>query len=58
MFLKTLFFITLHPVTFVSIYESTFLEDGIFVLWSHSEASDGLAFSKMHLYLMFTAYFL
>ena len=33
--------ITLHPVTFISVYDSTLFEDGIFVLWSHKEVFDG-----------------
>ena len=60
MFLKTLQYI-LHHISTLShlyLYDSTFLEDGIFILWSHKEASDGLASSKVHLYPMFTAYFL
>ena len=56
--LSNILFITLHPVTFVSIYDSTFLEDGIFVLGSQKEVYDGLASSKVHLYPMFTASFL
>ena len=49
---------TLHPVTFVSIYDSTLFKDGTFVLLSQKEALDGHTSFKVHLYPMFTACFL
>ena len=54
--LSNALFITLHPVTFIFIYDSTLFKDGIFVLWS--KVLDGHAFFKVHLYPMFTACFL
>ena len=50
-----IFFITLHPVTFISIDDSTFLQYGIFVLWNHQEVFDGIASFKMDLHPMFVA---
>ena len=50
-----IFLITLHPVTFVSLDDSTFLKDGIFVLWSHQEILDDNASFEVDLYPMFAA---
>ena len=50
--------ITLQPITFISVNDSTLFEDGIFVLWSHKEVLDGQASFKGNLYPMFTASFL
>ena len=44
-------------LSYLYLYDSTFPEDGIFILGSHKKASDGLA-SKVHLYPKFAAYFL
>ena len=49
-------FISLHPVTFISAYYSTFFKDVFFILRSHRKASNGLASSKVHLYPIFVAY--
>ena len=49
-------FITLNPVTFISIYDCTIFKDRIFVLWSHEEVLDSHASFKVLLYPMFTAY--
>ena len=56
--LSNVFFITFHPVTFVSIYDSTFLLDGIVIFWSHQKVLDGIASFKVDLHSMFTACFL
>ena len=56
--LSNLFLITLHPVTFVSIYDSTFLLEGILVFCSHQEVLDSFAPFKVNLHSMFTACFL
>ena len=50
-----IFSITLHPVTFISVDDSTFLQPRIFVLWSHQEVSDGVASFKIDLHSMFIA---
>ena len=56
--LFNVFFIMLHPITFISVHDFTFLKDVIFILGSHQEASDGFVSSNIHLYSMFVAYFL
>ena len=56
--LSNVFLITIHLVTFVSIYDSTFLLDGILIFWSHQEVLDGIASFKVNLHSMFTACFL
>ena len=53
-----LFLVTFHPVIFVSMYDSTFLLDGILMLGSHQEVLYGIAFFKVDLHSMFTACFL
>ena len=50
-----LFFITLYPVTFISVDDSTFHQHRIFVLWKHQEVSDGVASFKIDLHYMFIA---
>ena len=50
-----IFFITLHPVTFISVDDSTFLQYRILVLWSNQEVSDGNASFKMDLHPMLVA---
>ena len=50
-----IFFITLHPVTFVPVDDSTLLQYKIFVLWSHQEVLDGIAFFNMDLHSMCVA---
>ena len=48
-----IFFITLHPVTFVPINDSTLFHERIFVLWSHQEAFDGITSFKVYLHSIF-----
>ena len=58
MFLKPLFkiscrlsnilFITIHPVTFIPIYDFTFLEEWIFVLGSHEKVFDSMTSCEMY----------
>ena len=50
-----IFFITFHPVTFISVDDSIFLQYRIFILWSHQEVFDGIASFKMDLHPMFVA---
>ena len=56
--LSNVFLITFHPVTFVSIYDSTFLLDGILIFWSHQKVLDDIASFKVDLHSMFAASFL
>ena len=53
--LSYIYIITIHPVTFISIYDSTFFKDWIFFLWSHEEVFDGMTYFKMYLYPIFLA---
>ena len=39
--LTNVFFITVHPVAFVPIYDPTLPPDCIFVFWGHKEVFDG-----------------
>ena len=48
--LSNIFLITSHPVTLVSVDDSTLLLDWIFVFGSHQEVLDGGASFKVHLY--------
>ena len=48
--LSNIFLITIHPVTLVSVDDSTLLLDWIFVFGSHQEVLDGGASFKVHLY--------
>ena len=48
------FFITLNPVSLISLYHSTFLYD-ILIFWGNQEVLDGVAFSEMYLCPVFTA---
>ena len=54
--LPNVFFITLHPITFVSVYDCTFLENRIFILWIHKEVFDGKSFFEVHWYPIFSAW--
>ena len=53
--LSNVLFITLHPVTLISIDDSTFLLYRIFILGSHQEVFDSGASFKVHLYPIFAA---
>ena len=55
--LSYVIFITLHPVTFIPVDNSTLLQYRIFVLWSHQEILDGIASFRRDLHSMFIAYF-
>ena len=46
------FIITLHPVTFISVDDSTSLFHGILVLGSHQEVFDGCTSFEIHLHPM------
>ena len=48
--LSNIFFITVHPVTFISVDDSTLLLDWIFVFGSHQEVLDSGASFTIHLY--------
>ena len=48
-----IFLITLHPVTFVPVDDSTLFHDRIFVLGSHQEAFDGIASFEVYLHSIF-----
>ena len=52
------FLITLHPVTPISVDDSTSLFHGILVLGSHQEVFDGCTSFEIHLNPMVTAHFL
>ena len=52
------FLITLHPVTFKSIYDSTSLLDRILIFGSHKEVFEGSTSFKVYLHPMITAHFL
>ena len=56
--LSYIFIITFHPVTFISVDDTTLLWDAIFILGSHKEASDSIHSFKVHLYSMISAYIL
>ena len=53
--LSNVLFITLHPVTLVSIDDFTFLLYRIFIFGSHQGISDGSTSFKVHLYPIFAA---
>ena len=53
--LSNILLITFHPVTFVSIDDSTFLLDGILAFWSDQDVLDGITSFKIHLHTMFPA---
>ena len=38
---SNILFITFHPITFISVYVSTFFKDMIFILWSHEDVFNG-----------------
>ena len=50
-----IFLITLHPVTFVPVDDSTLFYDRIFVLGGHQEAFDGIASFEIYLHSIFLA---
>ena len=51
--LSYVFFITFHPVTFVSVYDATLLSHMVFVFGWHQEVFDGPAPFKVYFYAMF-----
>ena len=55
---SNIFLITIHPITLVSVNDSTLLLDRVLIFWSHQEVLDGMASSKVDLHSMFAAYFL
>ena len=48
--LSNIFFLTPMFTALISVYDSTFVGNRIFVLWSHEEAFDGLPSFKVNLY--------
>ena len=48
-----IFLITLHPVTFVPVDDSTLFHKRIFVLGSHQEAFDGITSFEVYLHSIF-----
>ena len=50
-----IFLITLHPVTFVPIDDSTLFHKRIFVLGNHQEAFDGITSFEVYLHSIFLA---
>ena len=50
-----IFFITLHPVTLVSVDDSNLFQHRIFVFGSHQEASDGIASFEVDLHSILVA---
>ena len=52
-----IFFITVHPVTFISVDDSTLFQHRLFVLRSHQEASDGIASFEVDLHSIFIGMF-
>ena len=52
------FLITLHPVTFISINDSTSLLHGVLILGSHQEVFDGGTSFELHLHPMIIAHLL
>ena len=50
-----IFLVTLHPVRFLSVDDSTFGQHRIFVLRSHQEASNGIASFEVNLHSIFVA---
>ena len=53
--LSNIFLITVHPVTMITVDDSTLFLDWIFVLWRHQEVLDGSASFTMHLHPKFSA---
>ena len=51
--LSNIFLITVHPVTMISVDDSTLFLHWIFVLWRHQEVLDGSASFTMHLHPKF-----
>ena len=56
--LSYIFLITVHPPTFVTVDDPTFLHHRIFILWGHQEVFDGGTSSKVYLYTIVAALFL
>ena len=50
-----IFLITLYPITFVPIDDSTLFHERIFVLGNHQEAFDGITSFKVYLHSIFLA---
>ena len=53
--LSNIFLITVHPVTMITVDDSTLFLDWIFVLGRHQEVLDGSASFTMHLHPKFSA---
>ena len=53
--LSYIFLITLHPTTFVTVDEPTFLHHRIYVLWGHQEVFNGYTSFEVDLYPIVTA---
>ena len=47
--LPNVFFITFNPVAFVSVDDSTFVEDEVFIFRSHQEVFDCMSSFTVHL---------
>ena len=54
--LSNVFFITIYPITFVSVYDSTFLKDRLLSFGTHKEVFDGKFSFKVHLYPIFSTW--
>ena len=53
--LSNILLITVHPVTMITVDDSTLFLDWVFVLWRHQEVLDGSASITMHLQPKFSA---
>ena len=53
--LSNILLITVHPVTMITVDDSTLFLDWVFVLWRHQEVLDGSASLTMHLHPKFSA---
>ena len=47
--------ITIHPVTFISVYDPTSFKDWIFILGGHKKVFDGMTFFQMYFNPIFFA---
>ena len=56
--LSYIFFITLHPTTFITVEDPTFLHHGVPVFWVHQEVLDGRPSLEVYLHTKVTAFFL
>ena len=54
--LSYIFFITLHPSTFITIDHTTLLHHWVFVFWIHQEVFDGSASLEVDLHTKVTAF--